>query len=345
LSLAVGTPPGAALDSRSTPRYQYGINTYVTYNCQGLATYLGWAATEVAQYKALGANTIALAFPLYMPSITSNDVSARLRCGDPKYQSPPIGLLTKIVEAAHAAGLKVLLRPLIDQQNFFRQSPTSWRGVLAPTNPNLWFQNYWRAVEPFLAMAQATHVEHFAIASELNSIADAKNWTPLISRSRAMYKGDITFDYSWQTPVTKSWKPYTSLSIDAYPELLDTSMSQTPAQLLGQWNLLLRTRPAYTIPDITRVAIDEIGIPAQVGAYAKPFEGSFPLATHPFNQSVQVRWYTAACAFMKQHHMRGIYYFGPWMGSHRGSLLTSPSSARPSDIQPAAQRSIRGCFS
>lgn len=326
-------------------RYQYGINTYVTYNCQGLKTYLGWANTEVDQFKALGANSIALAFPLYMPSITSNDVYSRLRCGDPNYQTPPVDLLARIVGIAHDAGLQVLLRPLIDQEAFFRESKNDWRGIIAPTHLDLWFRNYWTALRPYLVMAQASHVEHLAVATELDSIADVSNWTGLIERSRAIYKGDIVFDYSWNSPEAKSWKAGTSRAVDTYPNLLDASLSQTPAQLLGGWDQLLRTSADYAIPSLHNVTIDEIDIAAQVGAYQDSSSSAFPLDTHPFNQSVQVRWYTAACAFMKQHQMRGIYYWGVWMGGHRGSLLTSPSSSHPSNIQPASRSSIRRCFS
>ena len=346
LGLVVGSAVTAsATTSHVAPRYQYGLSTYVTYNCQGEKYFDQWASTEIAQYKALGANTIALAFPLYTNSLTSNRVAPRLICGNENYQSPPRELLASIVQLAHAAGLQVFLRPLIDQEVLFRQSAKDWRGILAPTNLSLWFRNYIASIKPYLVMAQSSHVEHVAIESELNGIADAPNWTSAIAAARAIYKGDLAFNYSWNTPAKKAWRPYTSLGIDAYPVVTDVSISQTPAQLLGQWNHLLHTNPDYVVPLLSRVTIDEIGIPAQQGAYGKPFAGSLPLASHPFNQSVQLRWFTAACAFMKQHAMRGIYYFGPWVGTNRGSMLTSPSPARPSDIQPASRAAIKRCFS
>lgn len=335
----------SASTSRVAPRYQYGINTYVTYNCQGQSYYDQWATTEIAQYKALGANSIALAFPLYTNSLTSNDVYERLVCGNKNYQSPPPGLLASIVQLAHEAGLQVLLRPLIDQETLYRESSRDWRGILAPANLSLWFRHYDAAVRPYLVMAQANHVEHVALESELNSIADEANWSSAIAASRAIYKGDLVFNYSWDTPTKKQWKPYTSLGIDTYPVVTDVSPAQTPAQLLGQWDHLLHTNPDYAVPLLSKVTIDEIDIPAQVGAYIEPFVGSLPLATHPFNQSVQLRWFTAACAFMKQHGMRGIYYFGPWMGTNRGAMLTSPSPGRPSDIQPGSRAEIKRCFS
>jgi hypothetical protein len=348
IGLVVGTAVTAtasAATSRLVPRYQYGINTYVTYNCQSENYFDQWAATQIAQYKSLGANTIALAFPLYTSSITSNRVAPRLVCGGNRYyQSPTPGLLASIVQLAHGAGLQVFLRPLIDQESLFRKTGKQWRGVLKPTNPSEWFRNYFAAVQPYLVMAQSSHVEHFALETELDSLADAPNWTSLIASSKAIYHGDLVFNYSWRSSTKKAWRAYTSLGIDAYPVLSDVAASQTPEQLLGQWNHLLHTDPEYVVPLLSRVTIDEVGIPAQVGAYGEPFAGSLPMATHPFNQSIQLRWFTAACAFMKQHAMRGIYFYGPWMGTHDGNMLTSPSPARPSDIQPGSRAAIRRCF-
>lgn len=346
-SFIAGPPTGGAVTHPRGPtpsRYQYGINTYVTYNCQGVALYDKWAANEMAQYRALGANAVALAFPLYTPSLTSNTVSARLICNNPRYQSPTPSLLASVVAIAHAAGLKVLLRPLIDEQTLFHESPKDWRGILEPSKLSLWFGDYWKAIRPFIVMAQSGHVDSLAIASELDSISAAKQWSVIIDRAKAIYKGSMSFDYSWDIPSTKTWKPGTSLAIDAYPQIADGSIAQTPAQLLGQWNRLLHGNRDYAIPHIAEVVIDEIGIPAQVGAYLRPSVGALPRAGHPFNQSVQVRWFTAACAFMKQHGLRGIYYWGPWMGSRGGSLLTSPDPAHPTNIQPAARAAIRRCF-
>ena len=81
---------------------------------------------------------------------------------------------------------------------------------MAPTNISLWFQNYLTTLRPYLVMAQNYKVEHFAIQTELDSLANLPNWTSAIALSRAVYHGDLSFDYSWDTPTAKQWRPGTS---------------------------------------------------------------------------------------------------------------------------------------
>jgi hypothetical protein len=338
-SLVGGTTP------RGSQRMQLGLDSFVAYHCQDVAAYEQDARTQVGDDKALGANSIAFAFPIYMPSLTSDVVAARLTCYDRRFESPPIGLLTKLVAIAHHAGLAVLLRPLVDLTSPGRRGgEKGWRGIIAPADADVWFGHYWTAVRPYLAMAQADHVEHVAIASELDSIAAAPQWTALIAKARSVYTGDLVFDYSWNTSEPKSWKSHATRAVDAYPNLSDGASGQTSTQLLAQWNGLLATNGSYAIPDLSTVAVDEVGILAQVGAYLDPAASSLPASTHPFNQSIQVRWFTTACAFAKQHHLPGLYFWGAWLSRNGGSLPSTPSTSRPSDIQPATQAAIRKCF-
>ena len=344
LTSAVAVPAAAAPSApHAAQKYQFGINTYVTYNCVTTSTYLKWAHNTINGYKALGANTIALAFPLYTDSMTSNNIYAKLVCNDGAYQSPTAALLGDIVQIAHAAKLKVLIRPLLDQTNLQEMNHSNWRGAIEPTNLNTWFTNYLTTLRPYLQMAQADHVEHFVLETELDSIANAPNWSAAIALSRAIYKGDLAFNYSWDTTVTKTPRSGTSFAIDAYPGLTGTTKSTTPAQLTAKWTALLK-QADFKIPNIKATTIDEIGIPAQTGAYAYPYSDSLPLAKFPFNQTIQANWFTAACSFVKQHHMGGIYYWGPWLGTNSGTLLKSPNPNATVNIQPAAQKAIRKCF-
>jgi hypothetical protein len=326
-----------------TATYQYGFNTYVTYNCIGATLEDKWAKTQFAAFKALKANSVAIAFPLYTDSLTSNNIYAKDVCSDQAYQSPPPAILAGVVQAAHKAGLHVLLRPLLDETNLEAQNPAYWRGILSPSSVSTWFNNYLTTLRPYLMMAQSNKVEHFAIETELNSLAHQSNWTTAISLARALYTGDLVWNFSWNTPVVKFTQPHTTLGIDTYPALTGTKVSSTPAQLASKWTAELK-KASYAVPNIGATTIDEVGIAAQNGAYAVPFESSLPLATHPFNQTIQANWFTAACTFMKQHHMRGIYYWGAWVGINAGALLKKPNSAYPTNLQPAAQAAIKKCF-
>jgi hypothetical protein len=340
--LAVAPVTEAASAAPPAAHYQFGIDTYVTYNCVGASLMDQRAATVVAEYKALRANAIGIGFPIYTPSITSNLVYARDVCNDQAFQSPSPAILAGIIKIAHAAKLQVLLRPMIDQTNLSREGLGYWRGLLKPTNLHVWFTNYMNTLKPYLRMAQANHVEHVAIATELDSMNDFPNWKTAIAEARRIYGGDVVWNYSWKSSQRKLTRPGTSFAIDAYPSLLGTTNSTPSWQLAKLWGKLLPI-PQYKLPNITHTTIDEIDIPAQDGAYAFPY-ANLPLQQFPFNQTIQARWFTAACSFVKQHHLRGIYYWGPWLSYANGALLTAPDPDRPTDIQPAAQAAVKTCF-
>jgi hypothetical protein len=332
--------------SKSSPTVQLGLDTYFTYHCQPASTIESWADVEVGQFKALGANSIGISFPLYTSSMTSNDVFARTVCSGTAYESPPTSILSVVVSAAHAAGLTVLLRPMIDEANLVAQDPKAFRGNIEPTKLSTWFKNYTATLMPYLAMAQEQHVEFFSMETELDSLADRSNWTSMVLQFRKTYTGSLVWNYSWSTSVKKLRRAHTSLSVDAYPILKSVSPEASTSTLLKAWNDLLKDSGRYGIPSISDASIDEVGIAAQDGAYAYPTQAVLePVSEYPFNQQIQANWFTAACSFMKQHGMNGIYFWGSFLTADGGSLPTSPDPQMPTAIQPSAAQSIARCFS
>ncbi len=340
----VGTATALAGATSSTT--QYGMDTYFTYDCQSPATVEQWAQTEISQFKALGANSIGLGFPLYTNSLTSNDVFAKTNCSGHRFQSPSPSILGDVITIAHSDGMTVLLRPLIDEESLWARNPLTSRAELRPSNVTLWFKNYATTLDPYLRVAQQDRVESFAIETELDSLADLNNWPSVIAGFRKLYSGDLVWNYSWRTEVRKLHRKSTTLGVDTYPILKGAGLQATPAQLLAGWDTLLSNTRYYGIGGISDATIDEIGIAAQDGAYASSSAGVLlPPADHPFNQQVQANWFTAACDFMKQHKMRGIYFWGSWLAVNAGSLPTAPVPTKPSEIQPAGQSAIATCFS
>lgn len=340
-TLPVANNSVTSLASR-TASYTYGIDTYVTWDCEVSAAQIDqWATTEATAYKKLGATWIGIGFPLYTPSITSDAVYTRCVAGNKNYQSPTASILGGIVQAAHAVGLKVLLRPLISQTNLY---PANWRGFIAPKHPSAWFINYRAALRPYLIMAQADKVESFGIMTELDTIATSSEWNVVRARSRQYYtRGDLVWDYSWRWPTRKVRRAGTSFAMDAYPGLPALHNGANPAQIAAAWGRLL-SEDLYSVPDLSATTIDEVDIPAQDGAYTNSSDFTLPLKTHPFNQAIQANWMTGACLFMKQHHMQGIFYWGPFLTTRAGTLLKAPDPANPTNLQPRAQQAIRTCF-
>ncbi len=326
--------------THSAPKYVYGLNSYVAFNCVSPSVWSFEASNQVAGFKSLGATSIALDFPLYTDSISSNNIYAKSQCGT-NYQSPTPSQLATIISAARADGLSVLLRPTLDQTVLKAENPTYWHGNIQPANVTTWFANYLSTLTPYLKMAQSNHVQSFALASELSSMYVYSNWNKLIASAKKLFKGSIVMTNSWASNGNIKWWNGASLGIDTYRPAGGATTTWSPAQLLNSWDSTLKK---IAVPKMSSATIDEIGIPAQAGAYAGPNGSNYPLSTNPFDQLVQVNWFTMACSFMKQHNMKGIYFWGAVLNNSGGNLLATPNSGETGNLQPETQTAIKNCF-
>ncbi|MGA9077711.1 MAG: hypothetical protein WB383_05215 [Acidimicrobiales bacterium] len=342
--VSVGSGPTSAARQHVT-RKQLGINTYVVYDCQSAAVWSQMATTQVEAFKGLGANSIAIAFPLYTYSLNSNAFFARDVCNS-EFETPTPTQIAEIVEVAHSQGLHVFLRPILQETDLRSEKVGAWRGIIDPTNTSEWFKNYWNTMLPYLTMARAYNVEHFAISTELQSMAAKPMWSSLIAKARRVYKGDLVFTTNWAPDQDDGvrWAG-TSVGVDMYVPLRQLGNTATPSEIVAGWDSALAT--TYSFSHISSATISEIGILPQDGAYSQPYAWSLPLTMNPFNQSIQANWYTAACTFFRSHNMGGIYFWGQAIYEQGGALLSAPSSSvtTAAEIQPSSQQAIKACFS
>jgi hypothetical protein len=326
-------PAGASVTHVASSNQQLGFNSYVQDLCQSSATWASDASGQFAELKSLGTNSIALAFPLYMSATNSDAVFARTMCDSP-WQTPSPARLAVAINEAHALGLKVMLRPLV------QESTGNWIGRIRPENVGRWFASYLAVLTPYLELAQQLKVEHFAIATELDSLVRKRNWAPAITVARRHYRGDLVFTVPWGPG--QATHAGTTPGLDAY-QGVRAPTTATPAQLLADWNhAASKTDPLPFA--LSSATIDEVAIPAQDGAYATPWVYSLPLATNPFDQSIQANWYSAACSFFKVHRMKGIYFWGVWYSNGANAVLATPGPGLTQEVQPESAAVIQKCY-
>jgi hypothetical protein len=339
LVLCAGVTTGADMawaTSHANPPPQLGFNTYVQDLCQSNAVWASDARGQFSELKALGANSIALAFPLYMASLTSNVVYADRVCGS-GLQTPSPSRLRVAIAIAHSLHLRVFLRPLLGPL-----TGAGWRGTIGPTNTGSWFRSYLTALAPYLRLAQAQKVEYFALSTELDSMGGRANWKSLVKSAQHLYSGSLVFTITWAygNRGKVKWMG-TAPGIDAY-EAVHLPPSASISQLLSAWNYALHTVDKVPFR-LSSATIDEVAIPAQDGAYYEPWAWALPGA--PFDPSVQANWYAMVCQFFQTHQMKGIYFWGIWYSDGDAALPSVPSSGLAQEIQPASAQVIRNCFS
>lgn len=325
---------GATASPTASPARQLGFDTYVQDLCQSAATWQSDASGQFTELKSLGANAVALAFPIYMTGTNSDTVYTKRTCST-TFQTPSTARLAVAIKEAHTLHLTVLLRPMVQQTVL-----TDGRGEIRPKHVGAWFDSYLKVLTPYLRLAQQLKVEHFGIASELDSLVKKSNWTSLIKTAKRDYKGQLVFTVPWGPG--QATHAGTAPGLDTY-QGVPAPDTATPAQLLADWNYAItKTDP---LPfRLSSAAIDEVAIPAQDGAYKTPWVYSLPLASNPFNQSIQANWYSMACSFFKTHSMQGIYFWGIWYANGADAVLTTPSPDLSQEVQPDSVAVIKGCF-
>jgi hypothetical protein len=329
---------GAITGHKAGPTPQLGFNSYVQDLCQNSATWASDASGQFSELKSLGANSIALGFPIYMSQITSSTVFAKRACGANLDTPSPTRLGVAIAEA-HTLGLRVFLRPMVDELQL-RDGPGGWRGLIRPKHISQWFKSYLSVLTPYLKLAQQLNVQDFAISTELDSLSRSSSWASVIRSAKRYYKGPLIFTVPWHPGQVTH--PGTTPGLDAYQGIVAPD-SATPSQLLAGWNYAAKTSDRLPF-SLSTASIDEVAIPAQDGAYPTPWVSSLPLATNPFDQSIQANWYSMACSFFKTHHMRGLYFWGVFYDNGAAAVLTTPGPGLTQEIQPESAAVIKACY-
>lgn len=275
------------------------------------------------------ANAVSISFPFYTDSITSSTVRT-----DPRTPSPD--RVAIVIDQARRSGLRVAVRPLLDEANLVERDNRDWRGRLDPADRSSWFASYQAFLEPYLATAQLHHADTFVIAAELNALQGDPHWAALVARARTLYSGELGYAANWDAyPQASTTMPVGDVGLDAYPRL-GLPPDASAAQMLDAWRAWL-TR---TVPR-PGTLLYEVGAAAEPNMMVNPAIPNTPGAA--LDTGIQQRWFAAACTAAKERGIGGLYWW-------KIELDTDPVSADPvtdlhdSFVGRPAETAIRQCF-
>ncbi|WP_131767675.1 glycoside hydrolase family 113 [Candidatus Protofrankia californiensis] len=313
-------------------RPELGVQVYWDDNPSDSVELIRLKARQIVDYVVdLEANAICVSFPFFTDTARSNAVHGARSTPTPER----LGIL--LDEAKHS-GLRVTLRPTLDERNLTAANRLDWRGTIRPVERNAWFASYRRFLTPYLALAERTGVATVVIGTELNSLEGDPHWADLAAYARTLFSGETGYAFNWDVFVhTTVRMPVDRVGVDAYPELPlpdDASVEE----LAAGWNAWLDRRARGTIPGLL---LYEVGAPAQDGIYRHPAN---PNNGGPVNEVVQQRWFAAACRMARERALAGLYWW-------RVDFHVDPSTVDPlrdrheSFAGRAAEQTIRDCFS
>ena len=182
---------------------------------------------------ALGANWVAIVPTWYQAGVRASPIAP-----DATGRSASEASVRHAIAAAHAAGLRVLLKPHVDS------SDDAWRGTFRPADRLAWFVSYRRFITGWATVAEESGADLFAVGTELAALsgpAYTGDWLTIVAGVRAVYHGPLTYAANWgKRPADAEyqqiawWDQLDYIGIDAYFPLSGQA-APTAADLQAGW--------------------------------------------------------------------------------------------------------------
>lgn len=278
-----------------------------------------------------GANSIAFSFPIY----TNGQRPTRVYTAR---ETPSPQVIGKMVAAARARGLRVTVRPLLDEKNLTNSSG-GWRGTIRPPSLDGWFRSYTKALTPYLEAAGAARADEFVLATELTSLQKHRDqWKAVAAAAATSFPATLTYTFNFEMGDPMPPPAKGAAGIDLYFPV-DVGPEASVAQLTAGIR-----RKILAIPEPLRnvMVAQEVGIAAENGAYRHPWNWGSQ-KPGPVNPAIQVNWFKAACRAVEQTGLKGLYF---WMldSSMDPTQITPSTEGSAGFVGRPGEKAIEQCF-
>jgi hypothetical protein len=203
------------------------------------------------------------------------------------------GQVARVVEAAHARGLRVLLKPHLWLED---RSDGSWRGDIDPA-PDAWPEwssEYRGVVVEYARLAADLEVESFSLGSELTALAigRAPFWRGLAAEVRTHFTGRITYAANWdrEFEAISWWDAVDQIGVDAFWPLQESEAEQlTPALCRTRLAAIRERLGGFAARTGRPILLTEIGYKSARNAAYRPWEWHDGQAPDPGAQELLYR--------------------------------------------------------
>ncbi|MDE2918648.1 MAG: hypothetical protein OXR64_02240 [Chloroflexota bacterium] len=278
-------------------------------------TLAGLSGTDFAQQRAgrlvessaaTGADWVSIAPGWYQATSDASHISPD------SARTPPDGDIRQLIDQAHAAGLRVMLKPFVNTDDGV------WRGDIRPADLATWFADYTLMTQRYADLAAQGDADLLCLGTDLgfSEAARAEDWRKLIADVRGRFSGPLTYAAS-HAPSAKLggyadvpfWDDLDFIGINAYFPLADRQISH--AQLADAWNVWLdeieqwRKRKGLDIP----VLFTELGYRSAATAASQP-RAADPVKPHEVDSDLQANLYTAFFGLpYRREALQGVFWW------------------------------------
>jgi hypothetical protein len=217
---------------------------------------------EMKSLAATGAGWVALTPTVYVRDRHDSVVAATA-------STPSDESVRSAIRAAHALGLKVALKPHVDEMT------GGARAWIEPKDAAAWFASYRVFLLDYARIASEEHCELFVVGTELALLTTPnhwKEWRGLISEVRAIYPGPLTYAANWHSAeLVGFWRELDYIGIDAYYPVVGGS-NRTLLKL--GWLPIEAALKTLSAINGRPILFTEFGLSSQKGANLKPWDYS-----------------------------------------------------------------------
>jgi hypothetical protein len=255
---------------------------------------------------------------------------------DRHFGLPDLGAL---VRNAHAAGLRVMVKPHLEMRGFeataeerrvLRGGDSAARRALfarfesrmeareqlqhnriamrSEADWRRWFESYTGYVLPYARNAQASGADMFCVGREMDStvIRREADWRALVSRIRAEYRGPLTYSANFDTwKGVGFWDALDFIGVSAYFPLSDRP-DPPLGELEAGWDRALEPLEAASLRWGKPVLLTEAGFPSIPTAAKAPWREE----RSPADVWLQARCYEATLRALAHHpRVEGAFFW------------------------------------
>lgn len=283
-----------------SPDVQAGMSVAHNYQHRGQRGYgSSTSRATLEELRDLGVRWVSLTPFGFMRALDASEV--HLIHDRPEAEND--GRMRREIEAAHARGLRVFLKPHV------WIGGGAWRGDVRPRDWSAWFASYRTFILHYARMAESLDVELLAVGVELPCEGRREpQWRALIAEIRAVYHGELTYAANWdRVDAVPFWPALDYVGVQFYPSLAD-ELGAPEAELERALARQLDALGALSGRVDRPVLLTEVGYKSIEGAEVHPHEWPERHGAPTVSEAAQARAYRRLFgALAGRGYIRGVY--------------------------------------
>ncbi len=267
---------------------------------------------QLTAIASLGANWVALNEFAYMQAVDDPHVRFNLGRGDDE--------MKQAIADAHAAGLKVLLKPHVWSRQYYTQG--KWAGDIKMNSEgdwDTWFAEYTDFVLRSARIAQSAGAEALCVGVEFQgmTVTQEVRWRRLIAEVRKLYRGRLTYASAfWEAPEIKFWDALDCIGIDAYYAVAEHELAGEE-EIRAGWSRVYEKLVPLSKRWGKPICFTELGYTASARAGIEPWSWQ---VVHP-DPALQARLYKVALEEAARHEQVAGVFVWKWFTSDQWKTM------------------------